>query len=44
MRPLGEVVALPFEVGHTVTEPNELAKFILIRVLLQIMCKVQNTV
>ena len=29
MRPLGEVVAVPFEVGHTVTEPNELAKFIL---------------
>lgn len=29
MRPLGEVVAAPFEVGHTATELNELAKFIL---------------
>ena len=29
MRPLGEVVATPFEVGHTATELNELAKFIL---------------
>ena len=29
IRPLGEVVAAPFEVGHTATELNELAKFIL---------------
>ena len=29
MRPLGEVVATPFEVGHTAAELNELAKFIL---------------
>lgn len=29
MRPLGEVVAMPFEVGHTATELNELANFIL---------------
>lgn len=29
MRPLGEVVAAPFEVVHTATELNELAKFIL---------------
>ena len=29
MRPLGEVVAIPFEVGHTVAELNELARFIL---------------
>lgn len=29
MRPLGEVVAAPFEVGHTAVELNELAKFIL---------------
>ena len=29
MRPLGEVVATPFEVGYTATELNELAKFIL---------------
>ena len=29
MRPLDEVVATPFEVGHTAAELNELAKFIL---------------
>lgn len=29
MRPLGEVVATPFEVGHTAAELNKLAKFIL---------------
>ena len=29
MRPLGEVVALPFEVGHTAAELDELARFIL---------------
>ena len=29
MRPPGEVVATPFEVGHTAAELNELAKFIL---------------
>ena len=29
MRPLGEVIATPFEVGHTAAELNELAKFIL---------------
>ena len=29
MRPLGEVVAVPFEVGHTATELDELARFIL---------------
>ena len=29
MRPLGEVVTAPFEVGHTATELNGLAKFIL---------------
>lgn len=29
MRPLGEVVAVPFEVGHTAAELDELARFIL---------------
>ena len=29
MRPFGEVVVVPFEVGHTATELNELARFIL---------------
>lgn len=29
MRPMGEVVAVPFEVGHTAAELDELARFIL---------------
>jgi transposase len=29
MRPLGEVVAVPFEVGHTAAELDKLARFIL---------------